>query len=193
MTRLRITGADDAAMRAHLFRSDRDEHAAIMLAGVRDRNGETILLGRELHLLDEHDFPPGDYGYRQLSPAVLARLGNRAAEEHLALISCHSHPGSTTGTSLSGDDRIGHERVFPHLLDIVDGAPVAGIAFGAAAAAGEAWFPCGDVHPLDAVEVVGPRLKRLAPGPSAGTAQLEERFDRQGRMFGPRGNRSCER
>jgi len=187
VTRLRITGADYTAMQAHLFRPDHDEHAAIVLAGVRRRAGETILLGREAHLLTEEEFPPGQYGYRQLSPAVLARLGNRAADERLALISCHSHPGATTRTGLSADDLAGHQRVFPHLLDIVDGAPVAGVAFGTSAAAGEVWFPDGKVAKLDAVEVIGPRLQRLAPEPPPGAGRLDERFDRQARMFGTDG------
>ena len=189
MTRLRITGADHSAMQAHLFRPDHDEHAAIVLAGVSHRAGETILLGREVHLLSEREFLPGQYGYRQVSPATLARLGNRAADEHLALVSCHSHPGATARTGLSADDLAGHKRVFQHLLDIVNGAPVAGIAFGTASAAGEVWFPDGQVAALDAVEVIGPRLRRLTPEPPPVANRLDERFDRQARMFGSDGQR----
>jgi molybdopterin/thiamine biosynthesis adenylyltransferase len=190
VTRLRITGDTHAAMETHLFRPDHDEHAAIVLAGIHRQGEETILVGRELHLLDENDFPPGEYGYRQFSAAALARLGTRAARERLGLVSCHSHPGATTRTSLSADDRAGHRRVFPHLLDIVDGAPVAGVAFGTAAAAGEVWFPGGDVRPLDAVELVGHHMRRLTAGPPNSTTEREHRFDRQARMLGTTGQRT---
>jgi molybdopterin/thiamine biosynthesis adenylyltransferase len=140
-----------------------------------------------LHLLDEPEFTPGQHGYRQITPAVLARLGNRAAEQRLALVTCHSHPGATTRNRLSRDDREGHERVFPHLLDIVDGQLVGGIAFGSQSAAGEIWMPGPVKTDLEAVEVVGHRLHRLTPAPPPSSVGLEARFDRQARMFGADG------
>ncbi len=186
MTALRIAGSDYADLHEHLFRPDGDEHAVVILAGVHKRQGETVLLARELHLLNEAEFPPGTFGYRQIAPSVLARLGNRAAEEDLALVSCHSHPGATTRVSLSADDLSGHRRVFPHLLDIVDGQPVAGLAFGSRAAVGEVWFPGGATSGLSRVHVVGHNLSRLTPTPTQKSAP-HERFDRQARMFGAAG------
>lgn len=185
-TRLRIAGDDFAALHGHLFRADRDEYGAIILAGISRSSSALTLIGRELHLLGEDDFIAGEFGYRQIAPHALARLSNRASELGLALVSCHSHPSATTSNRLSGDDLRAHERVFPHLLDILDGPPVAGIAFGSESAAGEVWASPADRYPLERVDVIGTNLITLTPAPR--TAQeAEARFDRQARMFGTQG------
>jgi molybdopterin/thiamine biosynthesis adenylyltransferase len=188
-----LTGEDAEEIRRHLFQGDRDEHAAIVLAGVDQRSAVTRLLGREIHLLGETEFIPGEHGYRQISAATLARLGNRAAEEGLALASCHSHPGATSTVELSGDDLAGHRRVFPHLLDIVDGKPVAGLAMGTESAAGELWPRSGAPSPLGGVRTIAEdlRLRTDTGVRSGGTA--DGRFDRQTRMFGAEGQEELRR
>ena len=183
---LRLAASDTARLRSHLFRPDRDEHAAIILAGTSEHGHDLTLLGRELHCLGPAEFTAGEYGYRQISPATLARLGNRAAEQGLALVSCHSHPGARNSVALSRDDLDGHQRVFPHLLDIVDGSPVAGIAFGYCSAAGEVWRQDSRPRALDGVRVIGADLDELRSSPD-GAGQTRERFDRQARMFGAAG------
>jgi hypothetical protein len=180
---------DGEAFSSHLFPGDHDEHAAIVLAGHHQQAGRTRLLGRELHLLGAEDFIPGEYGYRQIAPHALARLGNRAATEDLALVTCHSHPGATLSVSLSDDDLAGHERVFPQLLDIVDGQAVGGVALGTESAAGEIWFPGGRKATLDGLRVIGHDLRlKTSRGPLAvDTTAADGRFDRQARMFGAAG------
>lgn len=184
---LRIAGHDYDVLYKHLFQSDRDEHAAILLSGVSDAGGQIQLLCRELHLLGESEFTPGEHGYRQIAAASLARLGNRAAEQGLALITCHSHPLATTHNRLSRDDLDGHRRIFPHLLDIVGGQPVAGVAFGQSSAAGEVWLRSSTPRPLDAVEIIGRNLRLLTASPSEPERLVDGRFDRQARMFGADG------
>lgn len=189
MNELRIGGFDYGTLHAQLFQADRDEHGAILLAGQHQRtDGGVTLAVREVHPLSPDDFPPGVHGYRQLSAAALARLGNRAADEGLALISAHSHPGSSDRTALSGDDRAAHERIFPHLLDITGADAVCGIAFGERSAAGEVWRPSGDTpRPLDRVRIVGANTEFLRARPEDDPQYVDERFDRQVRLFGPTG------
>jgi molybdopterin/thiamine biosynthesis adenylyltransferase len=189
-----LTGQDAEDLRRHLFPGDRDEHAAIVLAGVDERPTETRLLGREIHLLGETEFIPGEHGYRQISAPTLARLGNRAAEQGLALVSCHSHPGATSVVSLSGDDLAGHRRIFPHLLDIVDGKPVAGLAMGTESAAGELWSRSGAVSELGGVRALAEDLRlRTDAGVRSGGVKGDRRFDRQTRMFGTEGQEELRR
>lgn len=188
---LHLAGGDYGSLHEHLFPGDMDEHAAIALAGVRQRAGGVDLLVREVHPLWEDEFVPGERGYRQISARALARLGNRAADQGLALVSCHSHPGATTRNSLSHDDVAAHERVFPHLLDIV-GGPVAGIAFGTESAAGEIWLHGETPSRLDAVRIVSNELRRLTPSPLH-TGPVDGRFDRQVRLFGPTGQQVLRR
>lgn len=187
---LALAPADAERVIDHLFPGDRDEHAAIVLAGAHGRAERMRLLGREIHLLDEEEFIPGEHGYRQISAATLARLGNRAADEGLALLTCHSHPGAANRVSLSGDDLDGHRRVFPHLLDIVDGRPVGGIAMGTESADGEIWIPGRTVSELSGIRMISSDLRLRTPsGIGAAAGKVEHRFDRQARMFGAGGQR----
>ena len=188
MNELRIGADDYARLREHLIQPDGDEHGALLLAGQhRTHDGGITLTVREVHPLEPEDFPPGVYGYRQLSAGSLARLGNRAADEGLALVTAHSHPISDDSTGLSRDDLAAHERIFPHLLDITDADAVAGIAFGRRSAAGELWRRSGTRQPLDRVRIVGPNITFLRDAPEHTPDAVDDRYDRQARLFGPAG------
>jgi len=186
MSALRISGKDYAALNRHLFRPDRDEYGAVILAGRSDVRELPTFLAREVHLLDETEFTAGEYGYRQIAPHVLAKLGNRAAEQKLSLFTCHSHPTATDRNRLSVPDLEAHERVFPHLLDIVDGGAVGGITFGLESAAGEIWAPDAEPQALSHVDIVGASSDQLFPDPRH-DVETDLRFDRQARMFGAEG------
>jgi molybdopterin/thiamine biosynthesis adenylyltransferase len=149
--------------------------------------GSTRLLVREVHLLGPSEFTPGIHGYRQLAPSALARLSARAHEERLGFISCHSHPSARDSVSLSKDDLAGHDRVFPHLLDIVSNErPVGGIAFGDSSAVGDIWLTRDRRAALDRVDVIGESIRSLRPFPSR-VDPVADRYDRQARMFGDGG------
>ena len=182
-----MTADQIAEVRPHLFRADRDEHGAVLLIGTHRHASQTTLLTREVHLLADEDFPPGDHGYRQIAPAVLARLGNRAFAEELGLVSLHSHPGADRQVGLSPDDLQGHQRVFAHLLDITAGRPVGGLAMGTRSADGEIWLSPNEALRLDQLEVIGERSEILRAQPPRGADTTAERYDRQVRMFGAQG------
>jgi molybdopterin/thiamine biosynthesis adenylyltransferase len=181
---LRISDGDYDRLYAHLFPGDGDEHGAILLAGEHHVSNGSILAVRETHLLDWDEFPPGTHGYRQFAAGSLARLGNRAAEERLAVVTVHSHPGARERNSLSRDDLAAHERVFPHLLDITSAASVTGIALGEASAAGETWRRDGGRQELASVKVVGPNMRTLRPRPVEYQEDDNGRFERQVLLFG---------
>jgi molybdopterin/thiamine biosynthesis adenylyltransferase len=145
------------------------------------------LLVRELHLVPRDAFTPGRYGYRQITPRYIAEMASRAADEELAFVSLHSHPGARHSVSLSGDDLAAHARLFPHLLDLTGGQPVVGIAMGLESAAGEVWSR--ELHPfaLRGLRVVGTTLRELHSRPSQATSVRSLRYDRQARMFGAAG------
>jgi len=188
LNELRIPAGDYASLHAHLFPGDRDEHGAILLAGEHHASdGNSVLTVRETHLLDPHDFPPGHHGYRQFAPGALARLGNRAAAERLALVSVHSHPGAEDHNGLSSDDLAAHERVFPHLLDITAAQSVTGIALGNRGAAGETWRIDRTRRPLDRVKVIGANTLTLTPHPAEGGVADLGRYQRQILLFGATG------
>ena len=180
---IRIAERDYAQLTAHLFQPDDDEHGAALLAGVRKANDHLSLYVRKVIRADGADFGPGVHGYRQFSPRFIAQTAGRAGEEGVAYLTAHSHPGADRANRLSGPDLAAHRRLFPHLLDLTHGSPVAGLAFGHASVAGEVWRQGHDPVELDFVDVVGPRFRRLAPDPPMG-AEAPLRYERQVRLMG---------
>jgi molybdopterin/thiamine biosynthesis adenylyltransferase len=168
----------------HLFQDDRDEHAAVVLAGESSTIAKTRLLGRELVIVPLDAFTPGRHGYRQIEPRFVAEVSLQAAAAGLAYVSLHSHPGADRSVSLSRDDRDAHERLFPHLHDIT-AAPVTGVALGQRSAAGEVWVGTQSA-PLSALRVVGHNLAVLTERASK-VGAVDARFDRQARLFGAAG------
>ena len=187
LSELRISAGDYERLHAHLFPGDHDEHGAILLAGEHHTDTSSTLTIRETHLLEPHEFPPGIHGYRQFAAGALARLGNRAAQERLAIVTVHSHPGAGERNSLSRDDLAAHERVFPHLLDITGAASVAGVALGEASAAGESWHTNGSRRELSHVKVLGASVRTIRPSPPKHRGGDLERFNRQVLLFGAAG------
>jgi molybdopterin/thiamine biosynthesis adenylyltransferase len=181
-----IAGDRYRRLQEHLFQPDRDEHAAVILAGVHRDRRRTRLLAREVHLVPPEDFVPGTYGYRQTAPRFVAELASRAADEKLSYVALHSHPGAHRDVSLSRDDLRAHQRLFPHLLNLTRGSPVAGIALGDQSAAGELWLEDEGQEPLTCVRVVDERLLQLTSRPRSGSF-VDSRFDRQVRLFGEAG------
>jgi molybdopterin/thiamine biosynthesis adenylyltransferase len=187
---VKIADSDFGELREHLLREDRDEHAAILLCGRASSARSEIMLVRETHLVRDRDFPPGDFGYRQIVPRVVAELSGRAADENLGYIAVHSHPLATKQNALSRDDLASHERLFPHLFDITQ-SPVGGMALGPETIAGEIWFSRdGARRRVDALHVIGAGRKVLRPKRHPSAAETEVRFDRQARLFGARGQQT---
>ena len=63
--RIRIAQDHFDALHRHLFPGDKDEHGAVLLAGISQTNGRLTLLVRELHLaVDGVDYTDGKIGYR---------------------------------------------------------------------------------------------------------------------------------
>jgi molybdopterin/thiamine biosynthesis adenylyltransferase len=190
-TELWIGARDFDELRAHLLQPDKDEHGAVILAGVHHGERRLRLLAREVHPVPSEHFVAGEFGYRQTSPRFVAELASRAADQNLAYVALHSHPGATRHNALSGDDRRAHARLFPHLIDLTR-RPVTGIALGSESAAGEVWVNRDEHFPLAAIQIVGPRLARLTPRPELGVP-LDPRFDRQARLFGVEGQQILRR
>lgn len=183
---LRLTGSQWRDLYRHLFPGDRDEHGAVILAGVADTARGARLIAREvIPAVDGVDYVPGRHGYRMLTADFVQELSDRAAEEGLAYVAVHCHGGSTN-VSLSADDRRSQQRGYPALLDILDGPPVVGAVFAEAAAAADVWLPDRSCHPLDRVVVSGSTRMIFTPEPGCDAARTEQ-FKRQALLFGEAG------
>ena len=170
----------------HLFPGDRDEHGAILRAGV-------ARIGSSLRLLVRHvqpaefgtDYVPGRYGYRALSPSFIQREILRCRDSGLAYLAVHNH-GSDRHVEFSGIDLESHERGYPALLDIGRGVPVGALVYGQRSVAADIWLPDGSRRTLANYRVVGQGITRLHAQPPV-KIQSDLEHDRQVRMFGAAG------
>lgn len=181
-----VVGADDhAALMAHLFPGDRDEHGAILHAGVTEEGGQIKLLVRGVFpAAFGTDYVAGQHGYRALHPRFIHQHITACRDQGLAYLAVHNH---------DCDDRVGfsridiasHERGYPALLDIGKGVPVGALVLGRRSMEADLWTPDGRRHALREARIIGPTLRRLYPSPPrAAFAASGESHDRQVRMFG---------
>ena len=183
---LRLTQAMWAELEQHLFPGDRDEHGAVIGASVVDTARGCRLLGRKLYLAtDGTDYVPGQRGYRMLTPDFVRRCALACADEGLAYLAIHNHPG-VDNVALSSDDMASHRRGYPALLDILDGPPVGALVFARRAVAGDIWLSPSHQVELDQAVVVGRSQQILYPSPRT-PADADPQYNRQVRLFGDRG------
>jgi tRNA A37 threonylcarbamoyladenosine dehydratase len=171
----------------HLFPGDGDEHGAVIGASIVTTPRGVRLLGRRLFLArDSVDYVPGNHGYRMLTPSFVLDCALACADDGLAYLAVHCHGGGDR-VAFSGTDLASHVRGYPAILDIVDGPPVGGLVFARNAVAGDIWLPDRTRLVLDHLEVAGRPLRRLHAEPPGHPHVADERYDRQARIFGDRG------
>lgn len=183
---LRLPGDMQSDLHRHLFRSDADEHGAVIGASVVETSRGMRLLGRRLFLAqDGVDYVPGERGYRMLTPEFVRRCVRLCTEERLAYLAVHNHFG-TDRVAFSRDDLASHRRGYPALLDILQGLPVGALVFAKRAVAGEIWLTHQDQQSLDHA-VVTARTPEILRSEPARPPNADLRYDRQVRIFGDRG------
>jgi hypothetical protein len=185
--KLRITEEDYSALMQHLFPGDFDEHGAVLLAGLSERNNEFTLLVREIHFAREGiDYVSGQYGYRALSPKFIHQCITRARDERLVYLAVHNHM-SDRQVAFSYIDLESHQRGYPALLQIARGMPVGALVFGNRSVQADLWLPDGRRLELDSATVIGNRIQHFYPFLPYGTKKLADTYDRQIRLFGKAG------
>ncbi|MGE0539196.1 MAG: ThiF family adenylyltransferase [Dehalococcoidia bacterium] len=172
-----------AQLEQHLFPGDRDEHGAVIAAGIAETGRGTRLLARGLFLArDGIDYVPGTRGYRALTPRFVAETVEHCARENLCYLAVHNHGGGDQ-VRFSLQDLASHRRGYPALLDITYGGPVGALVLTPAAAAGDIWTPDGR-RSLSHLRVVGPRARTLYPAPPRRPDHADPMYDRHARLFG---------
>jgi len=184
---LRIARADFEILFHHLFPGDKDEHGAVLLAGLSQVGEEPVLLIREVHLaIDGIDYVEGTIGYRQLTAQFIHRYITRARDERLVYLAVHNHD-SDWEAGFSSIDIRSHERGYPALLQIARGMPVGALVFGKRAIEADLWLPGGSRLSLDQAVVIGNTIRKLTPGTTHSIRSISEIYERQTRMFGKEG------
>ncbi len=166
----------------HLFPGDRDEHGAIIAAGIVETPRGTRFLAREVFLAkDGVDYVPGTHGYRALTARFVAEVSHYCATQNLCYLAVHCHGGQDY-VSFSADDTASHERGYPALLDITHGGPVGALVFAKNAVAGDIWISSGR-SPLNHMTIVGSHVRRLYPSPQPRPRSADPMYDRHARLF----------
>lgn len=170
----------------HLFPGDRDEHGAVIAAGIVETEFGIRLLAREIFIAkDGIDYVPGKYGYRALTAQFVVQVSDYCAEEKLCYLAIHCH-GGRDSVAFSTDDINSHEKGYPSLLDINKGQPVGGIVFAENAVAGDIWTREGR-YELDHVKIVGTKIFKLYPQAKTRPTSSNPIYDRNTRLFGDLG------
>lgn len=173
-------------LRHHLFPGDKDEHGAVIAAGLTQSPRGTRFLARKLFIARGGvDYVPGKHGYRALTADFVARVSNFCAQNKLSYFAIHCH-GGRDSVDFSPVDLESHKRGYPALLDIMEGDPVGALVFAENAIAGEVWTREG-VYPLNFATVVGLNHERLYPSPRRSASIPDEVYNRQSLLFGARG------
>jgi hypothetical protein len=174
-------------LHGHLFPGDRDEHGAVIEAGLAVLNGRRVLLARRLwKAQDGVDWVPGTRGYRMLPAAYVTKRIRDCRAERTVYLAVHNHGGQGS-VAFSDVDLSSHKRGFPALLDVMQGIPVGALVFAEDAIAGDIWTPGGGRHAIKEAIVVGQRRLLLTPVPDSHDGAIDPRFDRQVRLFGTQG------
>lgn len=172
---------------AHLFQEDRDEHGAVITAGVVKTARGTRLLVRECHIArDGIDFVPSPIGHRMLTAEFVNRMIRHCRDENLAFLAVHNH-GGRDYVEFSPVDNASHERGYPALLDIANGPPVGALVLTRNAVAGDIWSADRTRRTIRETIVLGPNIQRLHPEPPPRPKKADVSYDRHVRFLGDRG------
>jgi hypothetical protein len=185
---IRIARTAYDALQEHLFPGDRDEHGAVLSAGLVQTDRGTRLLVRDLYLArDGIDFVPGERGYRMLTAEFVGECAERCYDSRLCYLAVHNH-GGRNEVEFSGDDMESHKRGYPALLQYVD-MPVGALVFAENAVAGDIWLSKEDQRPVSSLTIVGRSVQTLFPSSPPLPDDLDQRRHRQSLLLGPLGQR----
>ena len=173
-------------LEAHLFPGDGYEHGAVIGAAILETDRGSRLLGRRLFLAtDEEDYVLGLSGHRILTADFVRRCALACADEGLAYLAAHNHPGADH-VAFSSIDMASHRRGYPALVDILNGPPAGGLVFARRAVAGDIWISADHQMELDHTVIVGSSQQLWSPSPRRAQASGPQ-YNRQVRLFGDRG------
>jgi hypothetical protein len=166
----------------HLFQDDRAERAAYLLCRSAIGSEEIRLLGREVIPVEPAHIQSASRVHMRISSQSFLRAMKRAHQTRQLFVFIHSHPPDVPGHSPQ-DDRE-EAPLFRTAYTRIGRAPVhASLVFSAPdKPVGRVWLADGAHQPMDAIRVVGDRLRIFRQG--IAVEPNVSLFDRQVRAFG---------
>ncbi len=173
----------------HLFPGDGCEHAAVILATLVERPGQSprLLVREALLAQDDVDYGVSPQGHGRLAATFINRAIVRARNERMVYLHVHNH-SSDMSVEFSDVDFASHERGYPALLDIAKGMPVGALVLGRRSLQIDMWWSKTERTKLKYCIVVSSRIQRLYSSPSRlPKAAYRPSVDRQVRFIGEAG------
>ncbi len=166
----------------HLFQTERVERAAYLLCRLVSGPGELRLLAREVIPVSDEETESSSRTHMIIASRSFLRAMKRANATRQAFVFVHSHPAGVPEQSRRDDEQ--EMMLFRTAHARIDGAPVHGsvVLSSPERPVGRVWLPNGSHVPIEAIRVVGNRLRTFRRGhiaePNLGV------YDRQIRAFG---------
>jgi molybdopterin/thiamine biosynthesis adenylyltransferase len=192
---LRVLEADWSQVVGHLL-VDGDEHAALLICGVRKQRGAVTYLVQQVVPLAGNDFLDRGRDHLAVAPMTLARHAKRARSAGAAIVLVHSHPfpGSVVASDIDLRTELDLCR---RVLTARTGAPAAALVVGPDGVDARSWTAEG-ATPLHTIRVIGERVVTIASSsrgvPVAGptgrevaTHDVDGTTDRQELLWGQHG------
>ena len=184
--RIAFAGAGYRDMAEALLLSE-EETCAILLASPPALGIEqSSFLVREIHPAPENAYEVRTTTRAQLRPEFLVPIVQRARQEQLSVIFVHTHPFAEGTPAFSPIDRDGEKHLADFLSRRVPEVPHAALVVGPDGCAGRR---LGKLEPLGVVQI-GSKVELLYD--PLGNSDLDERWDRQVRALGRKGQAAIQ-
>lgn len=164
------------------------EQAAFLFCKRRTIDDRSVFTPVEMALLEPDDFAAQQDDYLELTDACRIRLIKRAHSLGASLVELHSHPRSQK-ISFSRSDRIGLQETVSHMRWRLKNCPYIAVVVGPCGFDALVWTDQSTVPgPLAGIRV-GTALYEPTNASLDGWGILDDRFDRNQRLFGKEGQR----
>lgn len=187
MTRIAFADASYTDLASALMLAEEETCALLLASPTTSLIDQSNLLVREIHLAPEQAYAIRTDTKAQLRPEFLVPLVQRARQERLSVIFVHTHPFAEGVPSFSLVDDGGEKHLAEFLSRRVPEAPHAALVIGPDGCAARR---LGAQNPLTVIQV-GSKVDVLYD--PSGISRLDQRWDRQVRAFGIRGQAAIQR
>jgi tRNA A37 threonylcarbamoyladenosine dehydratase len=130
MNSIRFVSEHFESLKNYLFSFPGKEAAAFALAGAFTNDSGTHFAVREVMLPSATDYDAQTAYHLQVSPIFFNRVIDKAENENLAVVICHSHPWANKRLKYSPSDDFGEDNSVKTLMECLNGKPVASLLFG---------------------------------------------------------------
>jgi molybdopterin/thiamine biosynthesis adenylyltransferase len=156
---LRVLETDWRQLLGHLL-ADGNEHAALLICGVRRQHGAVTYLVQQVIPLAGNDFLDQGRDHLAVAPMTLARHAKRARSTGAAIVLVHSHPfpGSVAASDIDLRTEVDLCR---RVLTARTGAPAGALVVGPDGLDARSWTADGATS-LHTVRVIGERIVNVA-------------------------------